>query len=81
MIIVTDSRKLQYELANVARLFFPSEDIQWHTKAEPGDSEHAIVIVGDSINGNTRELAVTLSLPGKEPEMLVSSFIDRKSVV
>ena len=58
MIVVTPSQKLQYELANVARLFFPAEQVTWLTEM-PEEITDAVVTT--MVDGNT--YTVTMELP------------------
>ncbi|MEG0753450.1 MAG: coproporphyrinogen dehydrogenase HemZ [Angelakisella sp.] len=63
MIIVTDSQKLQYELSNVARLFFPSEEMQWVRIGESIDHTQAVVLPTEQECTGGHCLSVTLHLP------------------
>ncbi|MEG1687196.1 MAG: hypothetical protein RR276_04870, partial [Angelakisella sp.] len=68
MIIVTDSQKLHYELSNVARLFFPAEEMQWCKRSEElyaglaADPSETVVLVEEAQTADSLQLAVRLLL-------------------
>ncbi|MEG1874621.1 MAG: radical SAM protein, partial [Angelakisella sp.] len=68
MIVVTDSQKLHYELSNVARLFFPAEEMQWCKRSEElyaglaADPSETVVLVEEAQTADSLQLAVRLLL-------------------
>lgn len=74
MIIVTDSQKYQYELANVARLFFPSEEMHWVETMPEIVPDEAMMTAVEQAAGDTRTLAIHLLLPDGRRLQRTKSF-------
>lgn len=74
MTIVTDSQKLQYELSNVTRLFFPSAQLHWVTTQEAGDPAQESITTEEEESEDGTLLRVHLRFPDGEDRQYCQSF-------
>ena len=79
MIVVTDSHKLLYELGNVARLFFPAEEVSSLPEGEPLPPDQAAVLCREQGQDGRLHLTVELLLPGQQPRSSAVTLLPEES--